>query len=137
MNVHDRTEGAAKVAVGKVEGAIGEAMGDVEMQARGAALEIEGHVQEVAGTVEEAVIGAADQAKALVSNIGERWRRAGDSATRLRERVEERPFASLALAAAGGFVVGLLFGGRGPRVIYVKPAPPPRAPGSGRAAPGL
>ena len=35
--------------------------------------------------------------------------------------VVSKPYTALALAAAGGLVLGLLFFGRAPRIVYVKP----------------
>ena len=121
----NKTEGAAKVVVGKLESAAGEVLGDGELQARGNLRQVGGHVQEVAGSVQEALGQAADQAKAAVAKATDAYGRASDTAHDIARRVEpfveEQPYVALGLAAAVGLLVGLLIAGRGPKIVYVRP----------------
>jgi ElaB/YqjD/DUF883 family membrane-anchored ribosome-binding protein len=121
----NKTEGAAKVVVGKLESAAGEVLGDGELQARGNLRQVGGHVQEVAGSVQEALGQAAGQARAAVSKATDAYGRASDTAHDIARRVEpfvdEQPYVALGLAAAVGLLVGLLIAGRGPKIVYVRP----------------
>jgi len=117
MKSENRTEGAAKVAVGKVESTFGEALDDDRMRIRGAARQVEGHVQEVTGSVQD-VLG---QVRSAASRVSDTYRRAGDTVDDLARKVEERPLIAVAAAAAIGLLVGLLIAGRGPKIVYVRP----------------
>jgi ElaB/YqjD/DUF883 family membrane-anchored ribosome-binding protein len=71
---------------------------------------------------------ASEAKRAARSFIDDATDRAGDAYGAAREFaasvepfVKDRPYAALALAVFAGFVIGGLFLGRGPRVIYVKP----------------
>ena len=114
MHTDNTGEGAAKIAVGEVERAFGEALGDGEMQARGVVLEVEGRVQKAFGRV-------ADETRAAVAQVTDVYGRASDTVYAVAERIRERPLVALTLAGAAGFLLGHLVGGRGPRVVYVKP----------------
>jgi uncharacterized protein YjbJ (UPF0337 family) len=117
----NKIEGEAKVVLGKFESAVGEALGDEALQARGDVRQFGGRIQEAAGSVQEAFGQAADQAKAVVSKASDAYGRASDAAHDIAQRVEDRPFVSLALAAGVGLLVGLLIAGRGPKIVYVRP----------------
>jgi ElaB/YqjD/DUF883 family membrane-anchored ribosome-binding protein len=75
---------------------------------------------------QEALVDVAEKTKAVFSKVGDAYARTADSTRVFRHRIEQRPVLSLALAAAGGLVLGLLMGGRGPKVIYVKSTAPGR-----------
>ena len=117
----NKTEGAAKVAMGRFESAVGEALGDGEMRARGGARRVEGHVQEAAGSVQETLGDVADQARAAVAKASDAYGRVSGAARDIAQRVEDQPYAAVGVAAAIGLLVGLLIAGRGPKVVYVKP----------------
>lgn len=125
----NKTEGAVKSGAGAIEEKVGEAVGSGDLKAKGASAQIEGHAQKAIGTAQEAVNQAAEGAKAAVSKAGSQAR---DIYGQAQERVQgvtdtvdpfvrEQPYAALGIAAAAGFVLGLLLAGRGPRVVYVKP----------------
>ena len=117
----NKTDGAAKVAMGRFESAVGEALGDGEMQVRGGARRVEGHVQEAAGSVQDVLGDMADQARAAVAKAGDTYGRVSGAARDIAQRVEDQPYAAVGVAAAIGLLVGLLIAGRGPKVVYVKP----------------
>jgi uncharacterized protein YjbJ (UPF0337 family) len=118
-------EGAAKVAEGKLESAIGAALDDDALEARGAGLQAGGQVQRAVGAVQERLGDAVDKSAAAVSQARAAYERVTDSARDIGDRVDpfvhNRPYAALGLCAAAFLVIGLLIAGRGPRIIYVKP----------------
>ena len=122
-------EGSAKATVGKVEDKVGQAVRSDDLQGNGASTQLEGQAQKVIGGVQDGVTQAAEGAKAAVFKAGEQAR---DFYGQAQQRVQgvtetidpfvkEQPYAALGIAVAGGFVLGLLLAGRGPRVVYVKP----------------
>lgn len=117
----NQSDGAAKVALGEFESAVGEAVGDDRMQASGIVRQVSGHAQEAVGTVQDVLGKVAGQAKAAASTASEAYGRVSDTARDISRRVEEQPFLSLAFAAGVGLLVGLLIAGRGPKIVYVKP----------------
>ena len=125
----NNVEGGLKTGLGKLEGAAGNALGDSEMQAKGGAKQVEGRTQDAVGSAQEAVGQVADQAKEAVSKVAgqakEAYGRVSDQARAVSDVVDpfvkEQPYAALGIAAAAGLLVGLLFAGRGPRIVYVKP----------------
>lgn len=52
---NDRIEGSAKVVVGKVKLAVGQALGDAKLQAEGHAGKLEGTAQNAIGSLKDAV----------------------------------------------------------------------------------
>jgi ElaB/YqjD/DUF883 family membrane-anchored ribosome-binding protein len=128
----DRIEGAFNGDAGKVETAVGKAIGNRELQARGGIDQAKGTIQAVAGKIQDAVGQTADKATETLSKVGDQTKEAyarmsqgtRQVANAVEPFVEERPYAALGLAAAVGVVVGLLLAGRGPRVIYVDSANP-------------
>ena len=121
----NRIEGAAKIVVGEVESAAGATYDDVEMRVRGAARQVDGHVQEVLGSIQETLEDVADHAKSVVSTAGDAYGRISDAANDVAWKVDpfvhERPYIALALCTAVGLLAGLLFAGRGPKIVYVRP----------------
>lgn len=68
------------------------------------------------------------QAEDAKSFVGRATDRAGDAYATARDLAEavdpfvkDRPYATLVLALIAGVIIGGLFLGRGPKVIYVKP----------------
>ncbi len=122
-------KGDVHTGLGKVEGAAGGALGDREMQAKGGAKQVEGRTQDAVGSAQQAVGKVADQARDAASRVADQakdaYGRASDQAQAVRDAVDpfvkEQPYAALAIAAAGGLLVGLLLAGRGPKVVYVRP----------------
>ncbi len=134
-------ESAVTSGVGVAEQTAGQALGDGGLQARGAADKAAGRIHGEAGKAQAAVGDIADKAATLVSKAGDQASaavaRLGDRASEVFDRasasaqkvgdtvepfVKERPYAALAIAAGAGLVLGLLMAGRGPKVIYVRPA---------------
>ena len=125
----DTIEGAVKSGAGKVEAKVGNVLDDPKMEASGDSRQIEGKVQDVIGTVQDAISQAADRVAATASTVGDQARTAYSEVTvRVQKVVDEvdpfvkdRPYAAVGFAAAAGLLFGLLFAGRGPKVIYVRP----------------
>lgn len=95
----DRFEGAARSGFGKVESAVGGALGSSDTEAKGQANEIIGNVQEAYGRVVDTVKDATEN---------------------LDELVSEDPYKALAMAVAAGVVLGFLLGRGGRKVVYVR-----------------
>ena len=100
-----------------------------ELALSGDALQAEGKVQEAAGVVQEAVTRVAGNVWSVVDGAKgkakDTYERASDRAEDLVGQVDpfvrEQPYAALAIAALGGFVVGLIMAASRPSVVYVKP----------------
>ena len=125
----DEIEGGLNTGVGKLEGAAGDMLGDREMQAKGGARRTEGRAQDSVGSAKQAIGEVADQARDVAGRVVDQARgaygRVSDQAQTVRDTIDpfvkEQPYAALAIAAAAGLFAGLLFAGRGPKVVYVKP----------------
>jgi uncharacterized protein YjbJ (UPF0337 family) len=78
----DRIAGSAKDFAGKVEGAVGDAMGDAQTQAAGRAREAAGSVQNLYGQAKDAARDAGDAA--VNASLGEES--SGKSAWRASDR---------------------------------------------------
>jgi ElaB/YqjD/DUF883 family membrane-anchored ribosome-binding protein len=114
----DHLEGKAKNGTGRVKHA-----------AADAATELRGDINDALDTAQDQLAKRAAKARAM---IGDATDRATDAYEELRDRaqmvadtvapfVKQRPYASLAIMGVVGLVLGVLFFGRGPKVIYVKP----------------
>jgi uncharacterized protein YjbJ (UPF0337 family) len=116
----DRIAGSAKDFAGKVEGVVGDAMGDAQAQASGRAREAAGSVQNLYGQAKDAARDAGDAAvnyaKGAYEQGGETLR---DSSQVLAKRVQDNPLGALLIAGGIGFALALLMT-RQPR------RPPPR-----------
>jgi uncharacterized protein YjbJ (UPF0337 family) len=116
----DRIAGSAKDFAGKVEGAVGDAMGDAQTQASGRAREAAGSVQNLYGQAKDAARDAGDAAvnyaKGAYEQSGETLR---DGSQVLAKRVQENPLGALLIAGGIGFALALMMT-RQPR------RPPPR-----------
>jgi ElaB/YqjD/DUF883 family membrane-anchored ribosome-binding protein len=89
-------------------------------------------LQQVEDAVDAATDRIAESAAKARAVLTEAADRASDAYGELRGRAEEladtvdpfvkaRPYAALAVAGLLGMVIGVLFFGRGPRVIYIRP----------------
>jgi ElaB/YqjD/DUF883 family membrane-anchored ribosome-binding protein len=116
----NRADGAAKVALGQFESAVGEALGDSRIQAKGAAHQVGGHVQEAAGLAQETIAQVAGRARKAASTFGEAYGRASEIAGKVDPFVQEKPYAALGLALAAGLLLGLLIAGGQPKIVYIK-----------------
>jgi uncharacterized protein YjbJ (UPF0337 family) len=116
----DRIAGSAKEFAGKVEGVVGDAMGDAQTQAAGRAREAAGSVQNLYGQAKDAARDAGDAAvnyaKDAYEQGGETLR---DGSQAVAKRVQENPLGALLIAGGIGFALALLMT-RQPR------RPPPR-----------
>ncbi len=92
------------------------------------------------GKAQDAIVGAADRisagvedasakANVIVGKLGDRvsdtYEKAALTAQQMDASIEpfvqRRPYTALGIAAGLGVVVGLLLGGRGPKIVYVRP----------------
>ena len=91
--------------------------------------EIESAANDAADKAQEAIDRLTAKATAAIGEVSRRGLEAYDQAAerikdlneKVRPMVVEKPYPSLAVALAAGFVLGALLMGRGPKVIYVKP----------------
>ncbi len=128
MNAND-IESAVDKGVGKAQSMAGEALDDPEMELDGDARQMEGGVHEIIGQVQDAIADAADTVSATAAKVGERARETYADVTIRVQRVADQvdpfvkaqPYAALAVAALGGLMLGLLYAGRGPKIVYIKP----------------
>ncbi len=128
MNANE-IEGGLKNGAGKVKAKVGQVLDDPNIEADGAAIQIEGRVQDIIGQVQDRVLDAADKVTAAATKLGDQARESyGQAAVRAKQVADEidpfvkqKPYVALGLAAAGGLLFGLLFAGRGPKVVYVGP----------------
>lgn len=105
---NDRIAGSAKEWAGKAEGALGDAVGDADTQARGRAREAAGTVQNLFGQAKDVARDAADAAASYPR---------GDGTEAVVRLVNQNPIGGLLSAAAVGFGLALLM---------MRPAPPRR-----------
>lgn len=106
----DQIKGAAKQALGKVEGAAGSLVSDDKLQAKGDMNQLSGSIQETAGKAKDLAQDSLDKAKDAVQG----------SAEHVHGFVQDKPYVALGCVAVGGLLIGLLLR-RGPKVIYVRP----------------
>jgi uncharacterized protein YjbJ (UPF0337 family) len=117
----NQIEGAAKVIGGKFQRVAGDVLDDPRMRAGGAVREGVGHVQETAGSVQEVLGQAVDHALSAATKASDVYGQVSGSARDIVRNIEEKPLLAVVMATAAGLLAGLLLGGRGPKVIYVKP----------------
>ncbi len=105
----DRIAGAAKDAIGKVEGAVGDLTGDTETSASGRVREAAGTMQNLYGQAKDAVRDAGDTAASLAkdayANSGDTFR---DGSQAVAQQVKDNPLGALLVAGCIGFALGLL-----------------------------
>ena len=103
----DRIAGSAKDVAGKVEGAIGDRMGNAQTQAEGRAREAAGTVQNLYGQAKDA---ARDAGEAAVGYARDAYRsetfREGSQA--VAKSVQDRPLGALLIAGGIGFALAML-----------------------------
>ena len=126
----DELEGQIKNGIGRVEEEAGEVLGDPGLKLRGEARQFEGSAQEALGVAKEAIGKTVQKAREAVSEATDQAaetyqtlrKRAESVATTVDPFVKEQPYIAVMLAAVAGLILGALFAGGGPKVIYVKPA---------------
>ena len=87
----DRIKGAATNLGGKVQDALGDAIGDSKMQARGKANQLSGDVQNAYGSAKETASDVADTLGSQIDGL-----------------MKERPMLALLGAAGVGYVIARL-----------------------------
>ena len=116
----DRIAGSAKEFAGRVEGGVGETIGDTRMQGSGSAREAAGSMQNLYGQAKDA---ARDAGEAAVDYARDAYAASGDTlrdgSEAIARKVRDNPLGSLLVAGAIGFALALLMS-RPPR------RPPPR-----------
>ncbi|GGE11128.1 UPF0337 protein [Aureimonas endophytica] len=106
----NRLEGAAKEFGGKVQGAIGDAVGSDGNSAEGRIREAEGAAQNLYGQGRDALRGATAEASRYASDLYENaGAYARDGGEAVRRQVHGNPLSALIVAGAVGFVLGLSF----------------------------
>ena len=112
----DRIEGSAKAIGGNVEEAVGRFFDDNGMRASGIARQIEGEGQNLYGQAKDSLRNAREQVDRTAQVTGHLADRAFDEGERYVRRatsqasrnIAEQPLISVLLAAALGFVAGIL-----------------------------
>ena len=125
----DEFEGGFNSDAGAAQSYAGQAPDDPDMELEGDMRRMEGGVQEIIGQVQDAIADAADTVSATAAKVGERARETYADVTIRVQRVADqvdpfvkaKPYAALGLAALGGLMLGLIYGGRGPKIVYIKP----------------
>ncbi len=124
----DRVVGTLKKVGGKVEGAVGDLVGDHKARAEGALNEVKGAAQDAYGQAKDTVRDYADQAYGVANRAVDQGRRyvdegmdrLPDEAARyyrdgrqaVSRQVEESPLAAILIAGAVGYILSLLVHGR-------------------------
>ncbi|CAO4162787.1 CsbD family protein [Methylorubrum aminovorans] len=105
----DRITGAAKELGGKVQGAVGDLTGLRSDAVEGRFREAQGSAENLYGQAKDAVRHAADDAYEVAEDAYEQGRRyLRGSSREVGEYVSDAPLASLLVAGAIGFGLGLL-----------------------------
>lgn len=117
----NRSEGAAKVVLGKFESAVGEAVDDPKLRLKGAGRQAGGRVQEAAGAAQETFGLLGDHARDVAATVSDAYGRVSDVAAEIDPFIREKPYLAVAFGIAAGLLAGLLIAGRRPKVVYVKP----------------
>lgn len=98
---HDRTQGAIREGVGRVQSGVGTLTGDERVHVRGKLNEATGSAQNALGKAKELVAQARVQGKPVVADI--------------ERRLNDKPFTAIAI----GVVLGWLLRG-GPKKVYIR-----------------
>jgi uncharacterized protein YjbJ (UPF0337 family) len=122
-------EGELKNGAGKAEALAAQVLDDPDMELDGEARRAEGDMQQMIGDVQDKITRAADKVATTAVKVGEQARDTYANVTIRVQRVadqvdpfiKEQPYLALGLAAVGGLMFGLLYAGRGPKIVYVKP----------------
>ncbi|MGJ4901381.1 CsbD family protein [Bradyrhizobium sp. HKCCYLRH2060] len=117
----DRLTGTAKDVAGKIEGGVGEMLGDKSTQASGRAREAAGVVQNMYGQAKDAAREAGDAAMDFAKDkFGNGSETLRDGTQALTKRVQDNPMGALLVAGGIGFLLAMLM--RSPS----RPQPPQR-----------
>ncbi|GJE29527.1 CsbD family protein [Methylobacterium organophilum] len=113
----DRIVGAAKDVGGRVQGAVGDAVGSNRASLEGRYREAEGRVQQAYGQAKDTLRDVADDVGDYAGDAYDRVRQHGgtylrDGRAAVESRVEESPFLALLIAGAVGYGLALLLHGR-------------------------
>jgi uncharacterized protein YjbJ (UPF0337 family) len=109
----DTISGSMDELGGKLQGRVGDVLGDSKMQAQGKLDEVKGKVEDAYGNARETVKDWADSAPEYVQKARETGRRyAEQGSEKAKELVHEQPVAVLAGGIALGFLMGWLVSGR-------------------------
>src|ERR1700756_5107887 len=110
------TEAVVEEAVEGVEeaGATKDNVRQFQAKAQELKLAVNEAITKAADSVAVAAAKVGDQAKDVYGATSEHVQKAADAVDPF---VKEKPYAALAIAGVAGLVLGLLFAGRGPRVI--------------------
>jgi uncharacterized protein YjbJ (UPF0337 family) len=92
----DRLSGTAKNLGGKGEEGLGRAMGDAKTQAHGEMKQAEGGVQDLYGQAKEAAGDQIDAVRKVPGSVEDT----------LRDYIENRPYTTVAVALALGWLIG-------------------------------
>ena len=122
----------ALAATGSLESAAGDILDRPDLQMDGAAKQMKGRAQRTFAKVQDKAEALVDQASAKAAVVAGRAKefyvgasgRADKVAAQVDPFVREQPYAALGIAAAVGFLAGMIFAGRGSKIVYLK-APSP------------
>ena len=122
-------EGRAKDGVGKVQSIAGQVIDDPGLELEGDARRAEGSIQQIVGEAQGKIYEAAERFAEKASKVSDQARetyanvqaRVQKTTEQVKPFVKEQPLTALGLAALGGLLFGLIYAGRGPKIIYVKP----------------
>lgn len=78
-------------------------------------------IDELQAQAGDAKANARDFVERATDRAGDAYATARDIAEAVDPFVKDRPYATLVLALIAGVIIGGLFLGRGPKVIYVRP----------------
>ena len=101
----NEVEGKLQKGAGRVQSAMGDLTGDSKSQAEGAARQVAGKVQDTYGRVVDAVSGARDNMNEVGGQLLDQL---DDFGGTLAQQIEERPFASILIAGAVGYLLALM-----------------------------
>jgi len=88
-----------------------------ESQVQGAIDQMQERISQAADKVASTAVKLGEQAKDTYANVTIRVQKVADQVDPF---VKEQPYLALGLAAVGGLMFGLLYAGRGPKIVYVK-----------------
>ena len=116
-------------ATGSIERAAGDVLDRPDLQIEGAADRAKARVQRTFAKAQDKAEKIVDQASAKATVMAGRARdlyadasgRAEKVAARVDPFVREQPYAAVGIAAAVGFLAGMIFAGRGSKIVYLKP----------------
>lgn len=98
-------EGKAQKIGGKVQSVVGDLTGDANTQVEGRARQAYGKVQDAYGKVSDAVSSARENVNEVGGQLLDQL---DDFGGTVAQHIEERPFAAIMIAAAVGYVFGML-----------------------------